>query len=185
MVRIVLVMHAPLGAAFSQCASHVLGGDPNLTVFDIDPVDQPDRKIPELVELMTRHSDSPVLVLCDIFGATPFNIASQALEKAGEQGVDGHLITGTNLCMVLKALTEHQENPDKLTEKVRLGALKGIIMPTGIADRVFFCTNKKLLCQLQISSSRTNWDCMPGQPPSSRRSEEHTSALQSLMRNEY
>src|SRR3546814_2640034 len=127
MVRIVLVMHAPLGAAFSQCASHVLGSVPNLTVFDIEPADQPDRKVQELVGLMALRPQDPVLILCDIFGATPFNIASQALREANEKGVGGHLITGTNLCMVLKALTEHQENPDKLTENVRLGAPKGII----------------------------------------------------------
>jgi len=127
MVRIVLVMHAPLGEAFSQCAAHVLGKSPELTVFDISPDDAPDGKTRELVDFMAQRADDPVLVLCDIYGATPFNIASKALRVGAERGISGHLITGTNLCMVLKALTEHQENPDKLTEKVRLGALKGIV----------------------------------------------------------
>jgi PTS system ascorbate-specific IIA component len=127
MVRIILVMHAPLGSAFSQCARHVLGQAPDLTVVDVEPDEKPDQKAAELADLIAARLEEPVLILCDIFGATPFNIASQALRIATERGARGHLVTGTNLCMVLKALTEHQENPDKLTEKVRLGALKGII----------------------------------------------------------
>jgi PTS system ascorbate-specific IIA component len=127
MVRIFLVMHAPLGNAFSQCAEHVLGHAPALTVVDVLPSDEPARKAEEVADLIASRPDEPVLILCDIYGATPFNIASQALRAATQRGGRGHLVTGTNLCMVLKALTEHQENPDKLTEKVRLGALKGII----------------------------------------------------------
>ncbi|HEY9279018.1 MAG TPA: PTS sugar transporter subunit IIA [Eoetvoesiella sp.] len=127
MVRIVLVMHAPLGAAFSACAQHILGAGPKLTVFDVQPDDQPDQLVMQLTQLLVQEPQSSTLMLCDIFGATPFNIASRALKLAIEQGVTGHLITGTNLCMVLKALTDQQENPDEFSEKVRLGALKGIV----------------------------------------------------------
>ncbi|TAM89255.1 MAG: PTS sugar transporter subunit IIA [Candidimonas sp.] len=127
MTRIVLVMHAPLGNAFSQCAEHVLGRASNLTVFDVGPADRPDEKAEDLARLITSDSSEPALILCDIYGATPFNIATEALRLAALQGTRGHLVTGTNLCMVLKALTERQENPDKLTEEVRQGALKGII----------------------------------------------------------
>jgi PTS system ascorbate-specific IIA component len=127
MVRIVLVMHAPLGTAFSVCAEHVLGHKSDLRVFDIQPDDPPDRIVPQLADLLTDPLADGTLILCDIFGATPFNIASQALKSATERGATGHLITGTNLCMVLKALTDQQKNPDKLSENVRLGALKGII----------------------------------------------------------
>lgn len=127
MVRIVLVMHAPLGAAFSACAEHVLGIKPNLTVFDVQPQDEPDQLVQRLTQLLEQSPEQGTLILCDIFGATPFNIANRALKSAVGQGMAGHLITGTNLCMVLKALTDQQENPDELSEKVRLGALKGIV----------------------------------------------------------
>lgn len=127
MVRIVLVMHAPLGAAFSACAEHVLGIKPNLTVFDVQPQDEPDQLVQRLTQLLEQAPEQGTLILCDIFGATPFNIANRALKSAVGQGAAGHLITGTNLCMVLKALTDQQENPDELSEKVRLGALKGIV----------------------------------------------------------
>jgi len=127
MVSVVLVMHAPLGQAFASCAEHVLGATPSLTVFDVQPDDPIDERVEQLAALLERSPDDGVLVLCDIFGASPFNIANRALKMAHEKGVIGHLITGTNLCMVLKALTDQQQNPDELSEKVRQGALKGIV----------------------------------------------------------
>ncbi|PLC49508.1 PTS sugar transporter subunit IIA [Pollutimonas subterranea] len=127
MTRIVLVMHEPLGSGFAACAEHVLGQKPELTVFDVAPDAEPSELIPELTRHLLQDVDEATLVLCDIFGATPFNIAKQALKLASKQGLTAHLITGTNLCMVLKALTDQQDNPDKLSESVRLGALRGIV----------------------------------------------------------
>ncbi len=127
MARIVLVMHEPLGSAFAACAEHILGQKAELTVFDVSPDAEPAPLISELSQRLLQNADEATLVLCDIFGATPFNIAKQALKLANEHGLTAHLITGTNLCMVLKALTDQQENPDKLSESVRLGALRGIV----------------------------------------------------------
>ncbi|RTZ39301.1 PTS sugar transporter subunit IIA [Candidimonas sp. SYP-B2681] len=127
MAHIVLVMHQPLGSAFAACAEHILGQKVELTVFDIAPDAEPKKLISELAQQLAHDVDEAALILCDIFGATPFNIAKQALKLATEQGVTAHLITGTNLCMVLKALTDQQENPDRLSESVRLGALRGIV----------------------------------------------------------
>lgn len=126
MASIVLVMHDPLGSAFASCAEHVLGHGVELTVFDVAPDADPESEVTRLTRLLREKNDA-VLVLCDIYGATPFNIAKRGIRLAASQGIDAHLITGTNLCMVLKALTEQQENPDKLSESVRQGAVRGIV----------------------------------------------------------
>lgn len=120
-------MHAPLGSAFAACADHILGHATELTVFDVAPDGDPESLVAQLTDQLLQSPSEATLVLCDIFGATPFNIAKRALKMAGEQGLTAHLITGTNLCMVLKALTEQHENPDKLSETVRLGAMRGIV----------------------------------------------------------
>jgi PTS system mannose-specific IIA component len=127
MARIVLVMHEPLGAAFDACAEHILGKKPQLTVFDVAADADPDELSVRLARTLLDEAKQPTLILCDIFGATPFNIAKRALKLATERGMVAHLITGTNLCMVLKALTEQQENPEQLSKTVRLGALRGIV----------------------------------------------------------
>ena len=126
--RIALVMHDPLGAAFQACARHVLGYVPDLAVFDVVPDADPDAQTAQVLDWMRLgDADQPVLILCDLYGATPFNIAARALRQAQADGRAVHLLTGTNLCMVLKALTEQQENPESLSERVRQGALRGIV----------------------------------------------------------
>ena len=127
MARIVLVMHEPLGRAFAQCAAHVLGREAQLTVFDVVADEDPEAASERLIELLVRPGQGATLILCDIFGATPFNIARKALAQAVERGVLGHLVTGTNLCMVLKALTANQDDPEKFSETIRQAAVRGIV----------------------------------------------------------
>src|SRR5690606_19043205 len=121
-------MHDPLGAAFQACARHVLGRAPDLTVFDIAPDADPDVQVARILDWMQADdAGKPILVLCDLYGATPFNVAARAQRQALEDGRVVHLLTGTNVCMVLKALTDQQENPESLSERVRQGALRGIV----------------------------------------------------------
>ena len=124
-------MHAPVGAAFASCAQHILGTKPNLAVIDVQPADPPDDCLEQLMNLLEQDGGEGTLMLCDIYGATPFNIASRALKKAADQHLAVHLLTGTNLCMVLKALTNQNDPPEELKEKVRLGALRGIVSADG------------------------------------------------------
>ncbi|NYT23587.1 PTS sugar transporter subunit IIA [Alcaligenaceae bacterium] len=127
MARIILVMHEPLGRAFAECAAHVLGREPQLTVFDVVPDENPEVAAKRLTRMLAEHSEGAILVLSDIFGATPFNIARKALAQAAERGAQGHLVTGTNLCMVLKALTDNQDDPEKFSETIRRAAVRGIV----------------------------------------------------------
>lgn len=127
MACIVLVMHEPLGSAFAECAAHVLGRDPELVVFDVVADENPEEATDRLTELLRSRSGSTILVLSDIFGATPFNIARKALARVAEQGGQGHLVTGTNLCMILKALTENYDDPEKFSETIRQAAVRGIV----------------------------------------------------------
>lgn len=127
MAHIVLVMHDPLGRAFAQCAAHVLGREPALTVFDVVADENPEVATERLVAELADHQGGTILVLSDIFGATPFNIARKALARLDQQGAHGHLVTGTNLCMVLKALTDNQDDPEKFSETIRQAAVRGIV----------------------------------------------------------
>jgi len=127
MARIVLVMHEPLGRAFAECAAHVLGREPELTVFDVVADENPEVAADRLSGMLSGPIGGPVLILSDIFGATPFNIARKTLAHLSGQGVQGHLVTGTNLCMLLKALTAHQDDPEKFCEMIRQAAVRGIV----------------------------------------------------------
>lgn len=128
MRRVALIMHDPLGAAFRACAAHVLGRPPQLEIFDIAPDDEPAAQVSRVLDWVRSGSlRVPVLLLCDLYGATPFNIATDVQRQARAQGYVVHLLTGTNACMVLKALTDQQEDPETFAEQVRKGALRGIV----------------------------------------------------------
>lgn len=127
MARIVLVMHQPLASAFADCARHVLGREPELDIVDVPADACPDQQAGVLLSLLQARPSEAVLILCDIFGATPFNIANRVRKQFMQQGGHVQLITGTNLCMVLKALTDKDDDPDRLSELVRQGALRGVV----------------------------------------------------------
>ena len=127
MVKLALVMHAPLGSAFADCAAHILGHQPDLLVFDVEADASPEQAALELERLLMPYRQDGALILCDIYGATPFNIASNCVRNLALQKMDAALVTGANLCMVIKALTDNQDNPEQLSEKVRQGALKGVV----------------------------------------------------------
>lgn len=127
MSQVILVMHEPLGAAFKHCAQHVMGALPQLTVFDIAADADTDSMTQSLLTQLRQCDDKNVLILCDIYGATPFNIAQHAVKQANDAGIKVHLLTGANLCMVLKAVSGYCDESDTLSEVVRLRALMGIV----------------------------------------------------------
>lgn len=127
-MRIALVMHSPLGAAFNDCAAHILGKDQGIQYFDILPDSDPAEESRKIYEWITQaDNDQPVMVLCDLFGATPFNIASKAYGMAREKGYKIELFTGANLCMMLKALTDTSDSTETLIEKIYQSAQRGIV----------------------------------------------------------
>ncbi len=127
MTRLALIMHEPLASAFAACAEHVLGHAPDMHVFDIAADECTEAAMQRCVQEMRQHAQTATLILCDLYGATPFNVARKVQQTLQEQGEAVHLLTGTNLCMVLKALTERRDNPEQLSQDVIRGAVRGIV----------------------------------------------------------
>ena len=127
MIRVVLVMHEPLGSALADCARHILGQDPVLDVIDIKGTDTPEMRLADILSVLTRPPVSQSLVLCDIYGATPFNTAKKAMEQARCDGFEVEVLTGANLCMLLKALTTPQNDFNDFLRAVRAAATRGIV----------------------------------------------------------
>ena len=128
MVGILLVSHGAFGESLIHCASHVLGKRPlYLRQVGVTVHDDPDAIIP-VVEDLIRFLDqgSGVVVMTDIFGATPSNIAMRVL-KAGR--VEG--IAGVNLPMLIRALTYRDEGLDIVIQKALSGGSEGVMrMPS-------------------------------------------------------
>lgn len=106
MIGILLVAHGSLGDSLIECAEHVLGSRPEgLAAINFIGHADPDERQQVLAEQLT-HLDTGegVLVLADVYGATPCNTLCRALEPTHIAGV-----TGANLPMLLTALNYRAE----------------------------------------------------------------------------
>lgn len=101
MVGILLVTHNTLGASLADCVAHVLGAAPkNLKVLSVLAKDDPQHKLAEGEELIKElDNGSGVLILADVFGATPSNIGRQLCHAERVEGV-----AGVNLPMLLRVI---------------------------------------------------------------------------------
>jgi len=123
-IGILIIAHGTLGESLIHCASHVMGKRPSrLRQLGVTIHDDPAALLPQARELVGHLDEgNGVLVLSDIYGATPCNIACRLL-------VPGHVegIAGINLPMLVRALTYRNEPLDVLIEKSISGGLGGVI----------------------------------------------------------
>ncbi len=107
-----------------RCASHVVGMEPqqlmHLSVFIQDDPDAVLSKARTLVKQL--DSGEGVLVLSDIFGATPCNIASRLIKPGKVE-----CISGVNLPMLVRVLTYRNEPLTVVVEKGLSGGKCGVI----------------------------------------------------------
>ena len=124
MIGVFIVTHASLGEALLQCACHVLNRrPPNVLQLGISGQDDPLDLLPlarRMVELV--DAGSGVLILTDIFGATPANIAMK-MRQAGRYEV----ITGVNLPMMLRVLSYREHDMKTLVQRAVSGGCDGVI----------------------------------------------------------
>jgi PTS system mannose-specific IIA component len=124
MVGILIVSHGAFGESLIHSASHVLGKRPlYLRQLGVTVHDDPEAILP-VAEDLIRFLDqgAGVLVLTDIYGATPSNIAARLLVPGRVEG-----IAGVNLPMLIRALTYRAEPLDDVLEKALSGAQEGIM----------------------------------------------------------
>ncbi|HYC35886.1 MAG TPA: PTS fructose transporter subunit IIA [Usitatibacter sp.] len=123
MIGILIVSHGAFGESLIHSASHVLGKRPQyVRQLGVTVHDDPDALIP-VAEDLIRYLDQGegVLVLTDIYGATPSNIAARLLRMGRVEG-----LAGVNLPMLIRALTYRALPLLEMREKAFGGATEGV-----------------------------------------------------------
>ncbi len=123
MIGILIVSHGAFGESLIHSASHVLGKRPlYLRQLGVTVHDDPDA-IQPVAEDLVRFLDqgAGVLVMTDLFGATPSNIASRLLRPGRVEG-----LAGVNLPMLIRALNYRDEPLAAVLEKSLSGAIEGV-----------------------------------------------------------
>ena len=125
MIGLLIVSHGAFGESLIHSASHVLGRRPTyLRQLGVTVHDEPEGILP-VAEDLVRYVDrgSGVLVMTDICGATPSNIATRLLRRGKVEG-----IAGVSLPMLIRALNYREEcDLEALVVKAISGATEGVM----------------------------------------------------------
>jgi mannose PTS system EIIA component len=112
MIGMVLVTHGRLADEFIAALEHVVGPQRNVAAVCIGPEDDMEQRRGEIIEQVSRVDDgSGVVVLTDMFGGTPSNLAISIMDRAKIE-----VIAGMNLPMLIKLASVR--NTEKLGDAV-------------------------------------------------------------------
>ena len=127
MIGVLIVAHGAFGEALIHSASHVLGRRPlRVRQVGVTVHDDPEAMF-SLAQGLVRELDDGdgVLVLTDIYGATPGNIALRLLDPGRIEGV-----SGVNLPMLVRALTYRDKGLEVMVHKALSGGTEGVLHMT-------------------------------------------------------
>ena len=119
MIGIVIIAHAGLATEFRSALEHVVGVQEQLEALSIGPDDDMESRRKELITAIGRVNDGTgVIVLTDMFGGTPSNLAISVMEDTGAE-----VIAGANLPMLIRLASVRKDKP--LAEAVNLAKEAG------------------------------------------------------------
>lgn len=125
MAGVLVVAHNALGESLMDCVEHILGSVPdNVKVLSVYANDDPQQKLAEgraLIKQLDRGKG--VLILSDIFGATPSNVARQLCHAEHIIGV-----AGVNLPMLLRVVCYPNKSMPELAQIALDGGRECIVL---------------------------------------------------------
>jgi mannose PTS system EIIA component len=124
MIGLLIVTHGEIGTALLDSASQILGRRPEQTcTLSVWRQDDPDDLVLRARELMEQiDAGDGVLILTDIFGATPGNVVSKLLRDGKVEGV-----SGVSLPMLLRVLTSRDGSVSAAVERALSGGSEGLV----------------------------------------------------------
>ena len=120
---ILIIAHAPLAHALRECALHVFADcADSVAALDVPPHQPPEESLAQARILLDRLGPESTLVLTDVFGATPCNVAQRLVD-----GVRSRLVTGVNLPMLLRAVSYRAEPLEAVVTRAVVGGTQGVM----------------------------------------------------------
>ena len=107
MIGLVLVTHGRLAVEFRAALEHIVGPQTQIETISIGPDDDVERRRQDILDAVGKVSTgSGVILLTDMFGGTPSNLAISVME-AGKVEV----VAGINLPMLIKLASVRADKP--------------------------------------------------------------------------
>ncbi len=123
MPALLLIAHAPLASSLKAVAGHVYPDcSRRLAALDVAPGANPDDVEAEARALLATLDQPEALILADVFGATPCNVALKMAD-----GAKTRVVTGVNVPMLWRALCYADEPLEALVTRALAGATQGVM----------------------------------------------------------
>ncbi|MCF8210643.1 MAG: PTS fructose transporter subunit IIA [Rhodoferax sp.] len=120
---ILIVAHAPLASALRACVLHVYPeADAGVLALDVLPNESTEVTQSSARRLLAQLHTADALVLTDMFGATPCNVAQKMVD-----GIHAKLVAGVNLPMLLRTVNYRHEPLDLLVARALAGGAQCIM----------------------------------------------------------
>ncbi len=111
MIGLVLVTHGNLALEFISAMQHVVGKQENVEAVCIGPEDDMEMRRAEILDKVSKvDTGSGVVVLTDMFGGTPSNLAISIMDRANVE-----ILAGMNLPMLIKIASLRKDKSIKET----------------------------------------------------------------------
>jgi PTS system mannose-specific IIA component len=123
MIGIVLVTHGRLADELVSALEHVVGAQDSIATVCIGPEDDMEKRRAEILKSIRKTDDGGgVILLTDMFGGTPSNLAISVMDKANVE-----VIAGVNLPMLIKLASVRTNNSiDKASQAAQTAGRKYI-----------------------------------------------------------
>jgi len=120
---ILIIAHAPLASALRACVLHVFPDTAaGVLALDVAPETSTQTTQEQAKALLAQLGTPQTLVLTDVFGATPCNVAQRVVD-----GISARLVAGVNLPMLLRTINYRHEALDILVARAQAGGTQGIM----------------------------------------------------------
>ena len=123
MIGIVIVGHSNISKEFLIALEHIVGKQENILAISIFPNDDINKKREEIIKSVKNvNKGKGVVILTDMFGSTPSNIAKEFCNKKNV-----NVVSGINLSMLLNIFNYPKLNLKEITNKAVEGGKDGVI----------------------------------------------------------
>lgn len=122
MAAFLIIAHAPLATSLKTVVGHVFPDEAGIEAIDVSTDASPDRVEAQARAALTALGASEVLVLTDVFGATPCNVAM----RLGD-GAHVRVVVGVNVPMLWRAVAYRRNPLAAVVERALAGAVQGVM----------------------------------------------------------
>ena len=122
MAGLLIIAHAPLASSLRAVVAHVFPNETGIEAIDVSGDTSPEQVETAAREAIASLADPEILVLTDVYGATPCNAAMRLAD-----GLHVRVVVGVNVPMLWRAVFYRRNPLLTVAERAVSGAVQGIM----------------------------------------------------------